>query len=93
MRDCGQGFTLPYYYGENGVTKGFPDGLPAMQETWVWSLGGKIPWREGMAMHSSTLVWRILWTEAWQATVCEDHKDTESDTAEGLSSSGSVNQT
>ena len=46
-----------------------------------------------MAMHSSTLVWRILWTEAWQAMVREDRKDTESDTAEGLSSSGSVNQT
>ena len=47
MRHCGQGFTLPYYYGENGVTKGFPDGLPAMQETWVWSLGGKIPLEGG----------------------------------------------
>ena len=36
--------------------------LPAMQETWVWSLGRKDPLKE-MATHSSTLAWRILWTE------------------------------
>ena len=36
---------------------------PAMQETWVWSLGGEDPPEEGMATHSSILAWRILWTE------------------------------
>ena len=29
--------------------------LPAMQETWVASLGGKDPLKKGMATHSSIL--------------------------------------
>ena len=34
--------------------------LPAMQETWVWSLGWEDPLEEGMATHSSIFSWRIL---------------------------------
>ena len=37
--------------------------LPAMQETLVWSLGWEDPLKKGMATHSSTLAWRIPWTE------------------------------
>ena len=38
--------------------------LPAVQETQVWSLIGKIPWRrEWMVTHSTILAWRIPWTE------------------------------
>ena len=37
--------------------------LPAMQETWVLSLGWEDPLEEGMATHSSILAWRIPWTE------------------------------
>ena len=37
--------------------------LPAMQETWVQSLGGEDPPEKGMATHSSVLAWRIPWTE------------------------------
>ena len=37
--------------------------LPAMQETWVRSLGWKDPLEKGMATHSSILAWRISWTE------------------------------
>ena len=37
--------------------------LPAMQETWVRSLGWEDPLEKGMANHSSILVWRIPWTE------------------------------
>ena len=33
--------------------------LPAMQETWVQSLGWEEPLEEGMATHSSILAWRI----------------------------------
>ena len=33
--------------------------LPAMQETWVQSLGWEDPLEEGMATHSSVLAWRI----------------------------------
>ena len=32
--------------------------LPAMQETWVQSLGGKDPQEKAMATYSSILVWR-----------------------------------
>ena len=37
--------------------------LPAMQETWVWSLGQVDPLEKGRATHSSLLVWRILCSE------------------------------
>ena len=37
--------------------------LPAMQETWVWSLGQEDPLEKGMATHSTTLAWRIPWKE------------------------------
>ena len=33
--------------------------LPAMQETWVQSLGWEDPLEKGMATHSSILAWRI----------------------------------
>ena len=34
-----------------------------MQETWVGSLGQEDSLQEGMATYSSTLAWRIPWTE------------------------------
>ena len=37
--------------------------LPTMQETWVQSLGWEDALEQGMAIHSSILVWRIPWTE------------------------------
>ena len=37
--------------------------LPAMQETWVQSLGQEDPLEKEMAIHSSTLAWEIPWTE------------------------------
>ena len=37
--------------------------LPAMQETWVRSLGWEDPLEKGMAPHSNILGWRIPWTE------------------------------
>ena len=50
---------------------GFPGGsvvknLPVMQEmqkTWVQSLGWEDPLEEEIATHSSTLAWKIPWTE------------------------------
>ena len=35
--------------------------LPAMQETWVQSLGQEDPLEKEMAIYSSTLAWRIPW--------------------------------
>ena len=37
--------------------------LPTMRETWVRSLGQKDPLEKEMATHSSTLAWKIPWTE------------------------------
>ena len=37
--------------------------LPAMQETWVRSLGREDPLEKEMATHSSILAWKIPWTE------------------------------
>ena len=39
--------------------------LPATQETWVRSLGQEDPLEKEMATHSSTLAWKIPWTETW----------------------------
>ena len=42
---------------------------PAVQETWVQSLGWEDPLEKGMATHSSIIAWRILMDrEAWWAT-------------------------
>ena len=48
--------------------RGFPGGSvvknpPTMQETWVQSLGQEDPLEKEMATHSSTLAWKIPWTE------------------------------
>ena len=43
---------------------------PAMQDTWVRSLGWEDPLEEEMATHSSILAWRIPMDRgAWQAIV------------------------
>ena len=36
--------------------------LPAVQETWVLSLGWEDPLEKGKATHSNMLAWRIPWT-------------------------------
>ena len=37
--------------------------LPAIQKTWVWSLGQRDPLEKEMATYSSILAWRIPWSE------------------------------
>ena len=37
--------------------------LPAMQKSWVQSLGQEDSLEKGMATHSSILAWEIPWTE------------------------------
>ena len=36
---------------------------PAMWETWVRPLGWEDPLEKEMAIHSSTIAWKIPWTE------------------------------
>ena len=54
--------------------------LPAIQETWVRSLGWEDPLEEGMATNSSILAWKIPWTEEPGGLQSMGHK--ESDTTE-----------
>ena len=61
---------ITFKLGEVGtITGGFPGGsdgqdyLPAVQETWVQSLGQEDPLEKKMATHSSIFAWRIPWTE------------------------------
>ena len=37
--------------------------LPAMQKTWIQSIGQEDTLEKGMATHSSILAWEIPWTE------------------------------
>ena len=37
--------------------------LSRMQETWVWALGWEDPLEKEMAIHSSTIDWKIPWIE------------------------------
>ena len=37
--------------------------LSTMRETWVRSLGWEDPLEKEMATHSSTIAWKIPWTE------------------------------
>ena len=37
--------------------------LSTMRETWVRSLGREDPLETEMAIHSSTIAWKIPWTE------------------------------
>ena len=56
--------------------------LPAMQQTWVWSLGQEDPLEKENATHSSILAWEIPWTEEPAGLQSMDHK--ESDTVEQI---------
>ena len=51
-----------FYYGASLVAQKIKR-LPAMQETWVRSLGQEDPLEKEMAIHSSTLAWKIPWME------------------------------
>ena len=49
--------------------------LPAMQKTWVRSLGQEDPLEKGMATHSSIFAWRIPWTEESDKLQAWGHKE------------------
>ena len=49
--------------------------MQEMQETWVQFLGGKDPLEEVMTTHSSTLAWRIPWTEVPGGLQSMGHKE------------------
>ena len=69
---------LPCREGEEiaqGLVAQLVKNLPAMQETWVRSLGWEDPLKECMVSHSSILAWTIPMDRGvWQATVHEAAK-------------------
>ena len=62
-RSPGEGIGYPLQYSWASLVVQSVKNLPAMQETWVQSLGWEDPLEKGKATHSSILAWRIPWTE------------------------------
>ena len=58
-----EGIGYPLQYSWASQVAQLVKNLPAMLETWVRYLGWEDPLEKGMAIHSSTLSWRIPWTE------------------------------
>ena len=62
-RSPGEGIDNPLQYSWASLVAETVKNPPAMQETWVQSLGWEDPLEEGMATYSSILAWRIPWTQ------------------------------
>ena len=54
----------PFQYSWASLVDQLVKNPPAMQETWVLSLGWEFPLEKGTAIHFSILAWRIPWTVA-----------------------------
>ena len=61
-RSTGEGIGYPLQFSWASLIAQLVKNLPAMQETWVQSLGWEDPLEKGKATHSSILAWRIPWT-------------------------------
>ena len=69
-RSPGEGRGYPFQYSWASLVVQAVKNLPAMQETWVRSLGWEDPLEKDMAIHSSILAWRIPMDRgSWRATV------------------------
>ena len=69
-RSSGEGIGYPLQYSWASLVAQIVKNLPAMQGTWVQSLGWADLLEEGMATCSSIFAWRIPRDRgAWQATV------------------------
>ena len=60
--DCSLGFSPNLQFWLQPLTAQLVKSPPAVQETWVRSLGWEDPLEKGKATHSSILAWRIPWT-------------------------------
>ena len=61
-RSAGEGMGSPLQYSWAYLVSQLVKNLPAMQETWVQSLGWEDPLEKGTSVYSSILAWRIPWT-------------------------------
>ena len=62
-RSPGEGIRYPLQYYWASLVSQTVKNPPAMQETWVPSVGWEDPLEEGIATHSSIPAWRIPWAE------------------------------
>ena len=68
-RSPGEGIGYPLPYSWASLVAQMVKRLPAMRETWVRFLGREDPLEKEMAIHSSTLAWKIQWTLAWKSLI------------------------
>ena len=61
-RSAWEGIGNPLQYSWATLVAQLVKNLPAMQETWVGSLGWEDPLEKGKATYLSILAWRIPWT-------------------------------
>ena len=61
-RSSWEGIGYPLQYSWASLATQLVKNPPAMQETWVQSLGREDPLEKGKATYSSILAWRIPWT-------------------------------
>ena len=61
-RSSEEGIGYPRQYFWASLVAQLAKNPPAMQETWVRSLGWEDPLEKGKATHSNILAWRIPWT-------------------------------
>ena len=61
-RSTGEGIGYPLQYSWSSLVAQLVKNLPAVQETWAWSLGWENPLEKGKATQYSILVGRIPWT-------------------------------
>ena len=59
---AGERIGYPLQYSWASLVAQVVKNPPAMQETWVRSLGWEDPLEKGKATHPSILAWRIPWT-------------------------------
>ena len=61
-RSAREGIGYPLQYSWASLVAQLIKNLPAVQETWVHSLGWEDPLEKGKATHSGILAWGIPWT-------------------------------
>ena len=61
-RSTEEGIGYPLQYSWASLVDQLVKNQPAVQETWVRSLGWEDPLEKGKATHANILAWRIPWT-------------------------------
>ena len=61
-RSAGEEIGYPLQYSWTSLVAQLVKNLPAVQKTWVRSLGWEDSPEKGKATHSNIMVWRIPWT-------------------------------